>query len=187
MISVVHREPTPNPNAYKYHTRGELLHGPSISFSSPEQGERLDLARALFALPGITAVLIAKGFVSVSGSEETDWDAVLDRLETSLESYDVEEASRLGEQMAAEASESKAGQVENELYHQIEDVLEKWVRPALEGDGGGVELLSVEGKVATIRYQGACGSCPTSTANTLMAIENLLHDQVDPEIQLIPG
>jgi Fe-S cluster biogenesis protein NfuA len=56
------------------------------------------------------------------------------------------------------------------------------VRPALAGDGGGLQVLGVEGKTVLIRYEGACGSCPSSTAGTLMAIQNLLQSEVDDEL-----
>ena len=68
----------------------------------------------------------------------------------------------------------------------VEHVIDMYVRPALAGDGGGVEVMDIEEKVVRIRYQGACGSCPTATMQTLHAIENLLQTQVDPELAVEP-
>ncbi|MBX3730175.1 MAG: NifU family protein [Candidatus Sumerlaeia bacterium] len=187
MITITDRAPTPNPNAFKFHTGTPLVGQGSLSFASFAEAAASPLASELFALGTITAVLVAEDFVSVSGTEDTDWDEVEGVVARELESWSLADAARLAETQAASAAERSAAQVGNELYARVEEILDKWVRPALAGDGGGVALLSVEGKTVTIRYQGACGSCPTSTAHTLAAIENLLHSQVDPEIELVPG
>ena len=58
-------------------------------------------------------------------------------------------------------------------------------RPALAGDGGWLEVLSLKDDQLTIRYQGACGSCPSSLTGTLMAIERMIKDEVDPGIEVV--
>jgi Fe-S cluster biogenesis protein NfuA len=70
----------------------------------------------------------------------------------------------------------------------IDEILDRTVRPGLQGDGGDIEVLSFEPKEKKvyIHYQGACGTCPSSTAGTLMAIESILRDEFDPECQVIP-
>src|SRR5581483_10424947 len=74
---------------------------------------------------------------------------------------------------------------ENPLLDRINALLDDRIRPGLAGDGGGLEIISLNDKTLTIRYQGACGSCPSSMAGTLMAIESMLQQDVDPEIQVI--
>ena len=69
----------------------------------------------------------------------------------------------------------------------INDLLDKRVRPALAGDGGGLEVLALKDKTLTIRYQGACGTCPSAIQGTLVAIENLLKREVDPSMEVISG
>jgi Fe-S cluster biogenesis protein NfuA len=73
------------------------------------------------------------------------------------------------------------------LLQQINALLDDRVRPALAGDGGGLQVLGLEGKTLFIRYQGACGSCPSSSAGTLMAIQNLLQAEVDEALVVTPG
>lgn len=187
MLSVISREPTPNPNAHKFHTGAALLEFGQLSFRHEHEAGALPLARELFDSGAVEAVLIAEDFVSVSALPEADWDEIEGIVQRELATYSVADASRLAEQQAAASKLARAGLQDNELYPKIEEVLERWVRPALAGDGGGIELIAIEDKNVLIRYQGACGSCPTSTANTLMAIENLLQDQVDPEITVMPA
>ena len=68
---------------------------------------------------------------------------------------------------------------------QINEILDEKVRPALMGDGGYLEVLGLKDHTLSIRYQGACGSCPSSLTGTLMAIEGMLKQEVDPEMEVI--
>ncbi|MDK2970679.1 MAG: iron-sulfur cluster scaffold, mitochondrial [Candidatus Sumerlaeota bacterium] len=186
MFTIADRAPTPNPNAFKFHTGSPLVENGSLNFASMAEASKLPLASELFRLGTVTAVMVAEDFVSVSGSEDTDWDEAEGVVARELAEWSVADANRLAEQQAADATARTAGQSSHELYDPVNAVLEQYVRPALAGDGGGIELVGIEGKTVTIRYQGACGSCPTSRANTLMAIENLLQHQIDPEIEVVP-
>ena len=87
-----------------------------------------------------------------------------------------------------EASAAPAGasaESNNELLRQIDELLDDRVRPALAGDGGGLEIIALEDKTLHIRYQGACGSCPSSIAGTLTAIQNLIQTEIDEELQVV--
>jgi Fe-S cluster biogenesis protein NfuA len=68
---------------------------------------------------------------------------------------------------------------------QINNILDEKVRPALMGDGGYVEIIGLVDHTLKIRYQGACGSCPSSLSGTLMAIEGMLKQEVDPEMEVV--
>ena len=74
---------------------------------------------------------------------------------------------------------------DKELLDRINAILDDRVRPALAGDGGGLEVIGLDGKTLLIRYQGACGSCPRSVAGTLMAIQNLLQTEVDETLAVV--
>src|SRR5258708_19668753 len=69
----------------------------------------------------------------------------------------------------------------------INEILDEKVRPALMGDGGYLEVLGLTNHTLTIRYQGACGTCPSSLTGTLMAVEGMLPQEVDPELERIAG
>jgi Fe-S cluster biogenesis protein NfuA len=89
--------------------------------------------------------------------------------------------------MSADASSAVSIYVpgENPLLDQINAILDEKIRPGLAGDGGGIEIIGLHEKRLTIRYQGACGSCPSSFTGTLMAIESILQAEVDPELEVI--
>jgi len=74
---------------------------------------------------------------------------------------------------------------ENEMMKKVNDILNEKVRPALAGDGGGLEVLGIDGFTVKIRYQGACGTCPSAISGTLMAIEGLLKRDINPAIEVV--
>ena len=182
-----HVEPTPNPNAFKFHSGEMLVERGTLSFQNATAAEKLPVAQALFELGNIDAVLIAEDFVSVSGTRAANWAKIRQTVEEHLPNFDKDAAQALADQQAAASAEARSSQSGNELFKKVEEIIDMYVRPALAGDGGGVELVGIDEKTVHIRYQGACGSCPTSTASTLSAIENLLHDKVDPELRLVPA
>ena len=65
---------------------------------------------------------------------------------------------------------------------QIEEILDRTIRPALQMDGGDLQIMRLDGHILTVFYQGACGSCPSSSSGTLKAIEGILRDEFNPEI-----
>jgi NFU1 iron-sulfur cluster scaffold homolog, mitochondrial len=65
---------------------------------------------------------------------------------------------------------------------QIEEILDRTIRPALQMDGGDLQVMGLDGNVLTVNYQGACGSCPSSSAGTLKAIEGILRDEYNPDM-----
>jgi Fe-S cluster biogenesis protein NfuA len=68
------------------------------------------------------------------------------------------------------------------MKEKVEEALKK-VRPALQADGGDIELVSVDGNgVVKVRLKGACGSCPMSTMTLKMGVEKMLKQQV-PEVK----
>ncbi len=187
-LELAHVQPTPNPNAFKFHTGEPLLaDGASISIPTPEAAESLPIAKALFAQGDVTAVLLAEDFVSVSGTPDAQWQQIRAIAEEEIPRLDLDVLETLAASQKAFAAEEKARRPVSDLEQKIEEAMDTYIRPALAGDGGGVEIVGLEGKTLQIRYQGACGSCPTSTMNTLAAIENLLRDQVDPDLVLEPA
>lgn len=179
-------QPTPNPNAFKFLVDRPLAKsGQTLAYSAPEQARKDVLAQGMFAIPGVETLFFCDNFVTVSMTAKADWRAVAEQVTRLLESH-------IGEQDAAAAplaathegdplaSLPKGG--DPAILAKINHLLDDRVRPALAGDGGGLQVMGLEGKTLFIRYQGACGSCPSSTSGTLMAIQNLLQAEIDEEL-----
>lgn len=176
-------QPTPNPNAFKFLVDVPLAKpGQSLAYAKPEQARSDVLAQAMFAIPGIDTLFFCDNFVTVSMTGQADWRAIAEQVTRLLESHEPEPAAPAAAAAADDplATLPKGG--DPEVMARINALLDDRVRPALAGDGGGLQVMGLEGKTLFIRYQGACGSCPSSTAGTLMAIQRLLQSEVDEEL-----
>ena len=185
-MKVTSIQPTPNPNAFKFLMDKPMAKpGQTQAYAKPEQATDDVLAQGMFAVPGVETLFFCDNFVTVSMTAEADWRAVAEQITKLLESHEPAEFAQdadaaVGGDADPLASIPKGG--DPEMLAKINALLDDRVRPALAGDGGGLQVMGLEGKTLYIRYEGACGSCPSSTSGTLMAIQNLLQSEVDDDL-----
>lgn len=193
-MKVTSIQPTPNPNAFKFLVDAPLAKpGQTLAYARPEQARQDVLAQGLFAIPDVETLFFCDNFVTVSMTAKADWRAVSQQVTRLLESHipDAAPAGGCGHDHGGHAPHHdhdydplahlpKGG--DPQLLAKINALLDDRVRPALAGDGGGLQVMGLDGKTLFIRYQGACGSCPSSTSGTLMAIQNLLQSEIDEEL-----
>lgn len=180
MLQVIDVELTPNPHALKFILNEKILRYETRQFQSKVEAEKDSLAKLIFELDGVVSVFYMDKFITVEKTKESQWGQIQRPLVNLLKSFDVNTIPPEEEPKGLDADAS-------ELYKKINDILNQKVRPALAYDGGGLEVLGLEGYTLKIRYQGACGSCPTSIRGTLTAIESLLKKDVNPAIEVIPA
>jgi Fe-S cluster biogenesis protein NfuA len=180
-------EPTPNPNAMKFILREPLTVGGSRSYDRPSDAEGDPLAEQLFAIEHVVSVFYMDRFLTVTKDPFGSWDVLLPLL-----AAPIREAPSVADQPVSAAAAVSASAPapdtyvdDPELLERINAVLDDRIRPGLAGDGGGLQIISLHDHTLTIRYQGACGSCPSSIAGTLMAIEQFLKQDVDPELEVV--
>jgi len=187
MPKIADIQETPNPNAVKFILKEAVSHGTSHSFDTASAGQNDKLAKALFDIGDVVSVFYMDKMITVEKIDEADWDEILPLLAVPIRaaesvngvaSTNGSAAKELGGAIAAAASD-------NPVIGQINELLDERIRPYLAGDGGWLEILDLEDKTLKIRYQGACGSCPSSLTGTLMAIENMIKDEIDPEIEVV--
>ena len=174
---------TPNPNAVKFILKEPVSYGTSHSFPNPEAAEGDALAQSLFDVGEIVSIFYMDKMITVEKSDEADWDDVLPAL-----AVPIRAAESVKTQTAAAASVGGAIAAvtsDDPRLMQINELLDDRIRPFLASDGGWLEVLSLDANTLKIRYQGACGSCPASLTGTLMAIENMIKEEIDPEIEVI--
>ena len=183
-MKVSNIQPTPNPNAFKFLCDTQLAKpGHSLAYAKPEQARNDVLAQGLFAIPGVDTLFFCDNFVTVSMTPQADWRTVAEQVTRLLESHIADGTADAAAAPQADdplATMPKGG--DPEVMAKINALLDDRVRPALAGDGGGLQVMGLEGKTLFIRYQGACGSCPSSSAGTLMAIQRLLQAEIDEEL-----
>jgi len=180
MLMVQDVDLTPNPHALKFILNEKLLNYESRQYSSKEEAESDPFAKAIFNIPGVVSVFYMDKFVTIEKSKDTNWGSIQRPFINLLKDFDKN-------LIPPEKEISLTEKENNELLVKINQLLDQKVRPALAGDGGGLEVLGMDGMTVKIRYQGACGSCPSSITGTLMAIEGLLKRDIHPAIQVVPA
>jgi Fe-S cluster biogenesis protein NfuA len=170
---------TPNPNALKFITNVNVINHDRVSLDSEEKCASVPLAKAIFALDGVTQVHFFENVITVTQSGSEDWGA----LEEQIKQVMVELLPAHDPDFHT-VPETAARVDMGPEVGRINDILDRTVRPALQGDGGDLEVLGLEDDRLFVRYQGACGGCPSASAGTLQAIEGILKDEFNPNIEV---
>lgn len=184
MPKIADIQETPNPNAVKFILKEPVSHGTSHSFKSAEDAVSDVLAKSLFDVGNVVSIFYMDKMITVEKTDEAEWDEILPdlavpiRATESVQATNGNAAKEVGGAIAAALSD-------NPKIAQINELLDEKIRPFLASDGGWLEVLELEDNTLKIRYEGACGSCPSSLTGTLMAIENMIKEEIDPEIEVI--
>lgn len=185
MPKIADIQETPNPNAVKFILKEPVSRGTSHSFDAPEKAADDKLAKSLFDVGDVVSVFYMDKMITVEKTEETDWDDILPNLAVPIRAAESVQASNGNGNGAGIGGAIGVALSDNPLIAQINELLDERIRPYLAGDGGWVEITSLENKTLKLRYQGACGSCPSSLTGTLMAIENMIKEEIDPELEVL--
>lgn len=171
---------TPNPNTLKYSVNRELLPRGAANFTKKDEAAaRSPLAAKLFDVPGICGVMIGRDFVTVTKTEDGDWDVVHKTASSTIEKHlTAGETVIVGDASAPSAHSGALGEVEKK----IREILDNEIRPAVAMDGGDITFEKFENGVVYLYMQGSCSGCPSSTATLKMGIETRLREAI-PEVQ----
>jgi len=127
--------------------------------------------------------------ITVEKTDDAEWDEMLPVIAVPIreaESVKPSNGNGNGHSSAkAVGGAIAAAAADDPKLVQINELLDERIRPYLAGDGGWLEIVGLEDHTLNIRYEGACGSCPSSLTGTLMAIENMIRDEIDPEIEVV--
>jgi len=178
MLMIEDVDLTPNPHALKFVLNKHLLNVETRQFPDKQSAENDPLAKGIFNIDGVVSVFYMDKFVTIEKSPDTNWGQIQRPFIEFLKTFDPNLIPE--EKVTAPSAED-----ENELLKKINELLDQKVRPALAGDGGGLKVMGIDGFTVMIRYQGACGSCPSSISGTLMAIEGLLRRDINPSIEVV--
>lgn len=188
MPKIADIQETPNPNAVKFILKEPMSYGTSHSFKSAEDAATDEFAKSIFDVGEVVSVFYMDKMVTVEKTDEAEWDEILPELAVPIRAAEpVRSTNGNGNGSAAKAIGGTLGAIldDDPVVREINALLDERIRPYLAGDGGWLEVVGFEDKTLRIRYEGACGSCPSSLTGTLMAIENMIRDEIDPEITVI--
>jgi Fe-S cluster biogenesis protein NfuA len=187
MPKIADIQETPNPNAVKFILKEPVSSGTSHSFKSAETAVDNHLAKSIFEVGEVVSVFYMDKMITVEKTDEADWDEILPALAVPIraaESVAVKNGNGSGTATAVGGAIA-AALSDDPKVREIEAILDERIRPFLASDGGWLEIVGLENNTLKIRYEGACGSCPSSLTGTLMAIENMIKDEIDPEIEVV--
>ncbi|HQU81472.1 MAG TPA: NifU family protein [Pyrinomonadaceae bacterium] len=185
MPKIADIQETPNPNAVKFILKEPVSHGTSHSFDAAEKAENDKLAKSLFDVGDVVSVFYMDRMITVEKTDDAEWDEILPALAVPIRAAESVQSKNGNAAAAAVGGAIAAAVSDDPKIAEINVLLDDRIRPYLAGDGGWVEVLELENKQLKIRYQGACGSCPSSLTGTLMAIENMIKEEIDPEIEVV--
>ncbi len=182
----VYAEMTPNPATMRFVSSRLLIQdGRLLEFRTPEKTEKVSpLAEKVFNLPFVTGVFISSNFISVTRNNSVTWDLVQLELREYIQEFLNTDGRVVYEdapaQALADANEraSTHADAKNPEDEKIIRVLEEYIRPAVEGDGGHIAFRSFEEGVVTVSLRGSCSGCPSSMVTLKQGIENLLKHEV---------
>lgn len=182
----LYAESTPNPLTMRYVCDRLLIQdGRLLEFRTPEEPVGVSpLAEKIFNLPFVTGVFISSNFITVTRNNSVDWDLVTMELKDYITEYLRTDGRVVYEdapaQALADANERASTHAEPQSAEEekIIRVLEEYIRPAVEGDGGHIAFKSFADGLVTVSLRGSCSGCPSSMVTLKHGIENLLKHEV---------
>ena len=184
MPKIAEIEGTPNPNAMKFILKEPLTWGVTRSYDNAALAKDDPLASQLFAIEHVTNVFYVDHWITVTQDGGADWHELQRKPAEPIRAAPAaDEQSAAATAVSATALADLSPQ-DQERLDKINELLDEQIRPYLQGDGGDLYVMGLEGNTLSVHYQGACGSCPSSLSGTLAGIENLVKS-IEPEIQVV--
>lgn len=173
---------TPNPNAWKFVLDRPVLNEGKATYADAKEAGTSLLASSLFQVQGVRQVHFFQNVITITHNFDEDPEEIQKNvcsvIQTRISAHNPN-------QTPADEKKMLRANLPPDLQ-KIEEILDRTVRPGLQGDGGDVEVVKYEDNKLYVFYQGACGTCPSATSGTLMAIEGILRDQFSSTIEVIP-
>ncbi|MBK9270227.1 MAG: NifU family protein [Saprospiraceae bacterium] len=180
---LLYTEQTPNPESLKF-VSNRILYKGIAEFKDPDAAKGWSvLAEALFGLEYVKSVYISNNFVTITKKPGEEWHEIMIPAKEFIRSFIVENADKDFvspdfEQHKREIEKQNSGADYNEedqnTVTRIKEIIEQYVKPAVEMDGGNIEFKSYQDGVVTVYMQGSCSGCPSSTVTLKAGIEGLM-------------
>lgn len=186
---MLYTEQTPNPESLKFVTNRILYQGTADFRTEELAKEWSPIAAALFDLPYVKAVYLCNNYITVTKEFNFAWEDIMLKLKEFIKAY-VQEGKKImndGFEEAMAKIEAEKGVEyqytgdEAEIVKKIKELIDTYVKPAVEMDGGNIEFKSFDKGIVAVILQGSCSGCPSSTVTLKSGIEGMLKRMV-PEV-----
>ena len=174
----IYLEGNPNPNSLKFVADYMLVEpGKNYDFPDLESAKHAPLAAELFGYSYVRRVFYMSNFITVTKTEDISWMEIQDELKAHIVGY-LQSGKPILEDVAVKELE------ETDMDIKIRGLLDEYVKPSVEQDGGAIEYKSFEDGVVKVYLQGSCSGCPSATVTLKSGIENLLKSMI-PEVKSV--
>jgi NFU1 iron-sulfur cluster scaffold homolog, mitochondrial len=175
----IYLESNPNPNSLKFVVNEMLVpDGMSFDFPDRESTSEAPLAEELFMYPFVERVFYMSNFITVTKRGDVEWIEIQSTLRDHIQKF--LEAGKLI--LDAKAPAAAPAEEETETIKKIKNILDDYIRPAVEQDGGAITYHSFQNGIVKVTLQGSCSGCPSSTITLKAGIENLFKRMMPEEV-----
>ena len=191
----IYAELTPNPNTMKFVANVLLLEGGVVEYHNKPEAVNCPLASQLFDFTGVKSIFITNNFITVTKDAGIDWYDITNILREFIKGFLLSDEKlfisnpfsdvQVKQETAAVKTHAEvhvsAGTSNPEIEEKIKSMLEEYVKPAVEQDGGAIFFKSFNDGIVTLSLKGSCSGCPSSTLTLKAGIETLLKKMI-PEV-----
>ena len=182
----IYTEMTPNPETMKFVANKLLYPGKSIDFADESLAGPSPLAKELFSFPFIKSVFIASNFITLTKTNDTDdWQDVIPAIKQFLKEYLESGGIIINEEEIVKVKDEATNTVsadDDDVVKRVKELLENYVKPAVEMDGGAIQFRSYHEGVVNLMLQGSCSGCPSSMITLKAGIEGMMKRMI-PEVK----
>ncbi len=184
-IVSIYTEMTPNPETMKFVANKLLYPGKSIDFPDEASAAPSPLAQELFGFPFVRGVFVASNFVTLTKMPETLWEEVIPTIRQFLKAYLEEGKAVINEDLVPSKPEDDTTTFsadDADIVKRIKEMLENYVKPAVEMDGGAISFRGYDDGIVKLMLQGSCSGCPSSMITLKSGIEGMMKRMI-PEVK----
>lgn len=180
--TLVYAEATPNPEVMKF-VANRLIIEPmkQVEYLSAEETDGAPLAQELFKGGYVKSLFFSNNFVSITRNDTMEWSKMVSAVREFLQDYLTKGLPVIEvypEKQAKPEEVAAAAPAQDSPEEAITQILEEYIRPAVEQDGGAITFRSFQNGVVTVALQGSCSGCPSSKVTLKSGIEALLKRMV---------
>ncbi|OUV72714.1 MAG: hypothetical protein CBC83_05920 [Flavobacteriales bacterium TMED123] len=181
----IYAESTPNPAVMKF-VANKILLNENLEILSAEEAKHIPLAAAIFNFPFVKGLFLSGNFIAITKNESVKWEDIAMQIRSFISDFLNEKGIDIDEKEIVKKVKNESiieEQTFSDLETKVADVLEEYIQPAVESDGGFISLRAVENGIVSVVLKGACSGCPSSSLTLKQGIESLLKQKFPDQIK----
>ena len=191
MFYSIYAESTPNPEVMKF-VSNRMLADKSIEFLTDDDAKQIPMIHKIFSLEYVESVFLSSNFISIKKKNDIEWGEILIEIrnfittllnEDDIQNYTEDIIVKEKEEVKLSPKNKQANNKRSDEENEIIQILDEYIRPAVEGDGGAIEFDSFSEGIVKVVLKGACSGCPSSTLTLKSGIESLLVQKLGDKVK----